>query len=103
MWNFAPVIVWLSLFVYFNGRMRVFLIFVTLIGLYFVEILTGEILFISIVALVGMWIFAEFVGGLSQVLGLEPNDAERKMHEMEKERYEMEKERHERWKQENDR
>ena len=96
MWNFAPVIVWLSFFVYFNGRMRVFLIFVTLIGLYFVEILTGEILFISIVALVGMWIFAEFVGGLSQVLGLEPNDAER-------ERHEMEKERHERWKQENDR
>jgi len=43
-----------------------------------------------------MWIFAEFVGGLSQVLGLEPNDAER-------ERHEMEKERHERWKQENDR
>jgi len=71
-WNFAPVIVWLSLFVYFNGRMRVFLIFVTLIGLYFVEILTGEILFISIVALVGMWIFAEFVGGLSQVLGWNP-------------------------------
>jgi hypothetical protein len=102
-WTFAPVIVWLSLFVVFKGRMRVFLIFVTLIGLYFVEILSDAVFFPSIIALVGMWIFAEFVGGLSQVLGLEPNDAERKMHEMEKERYEMEKERHERWKQENDR
>ena len=82
--------------------MRIFLLLVVLVALNIFGVISNMALFYSIVVTIGICIFGAFTGAIAQVVGLEPNDAEREKNDLIKDMHEMEREKYERWKREND-